>query len=245
LTLKAAQNELDALLDDAEELFIKLQEERNAGSQQRFDQFTLNRAEDQAARDAASQQRIDEFNLNKAAEDKLRDQIAGALSQGLEQGIRSGNWGEALRGILATSVSDALSEAINDLAGELVNIFKGAFSGAGNSIGSFVGSLFGGGRAGGGSVRSGMRYMVGEQGPEMFVPGVSGMIVPKFEGPSSVAAGGLSGRHVVNVAPQFHVHGSITEEVLPRVQAMMAAQARELPRIVDARVSDSLRRGRY
>jgi hypothetical protein len=79
----------------------------------------------------------------------------------------------------------------------------------------------------------------------MFVPSVPGMIVPRFEGPASAAAGGVQGRAGITIAAPFIVQGSITEEVLPRVQAMMAAQARELPRIVDARVSDSLRRGRY
>jgi TP901 family phage tail tape measure protein len=232
--LTAAQAELEALLDEADAVIAVDRANRTAGAIQRVDEFNFNRAE----RDRQAQEA-------QAAAEAFRDQIASTLSRGLEQGIRSGNWGEALRGVLAQSTSDALSDAINDLAGELVNIFKGAFSGAGNSIGSFVGSLFGGGRAGGGSVRSGMRYMVGEQGPEMFVPSVPGMIVPRFEGPASAAAGGVQGRAGITIAAPFIVQGSITEEVLPRVQAMMAAQAEQLPRIVDARVSDSLRRGRY
>ena len=232
--LAAAQAELDGLLDDADGVFAKVRSDRDAATEQRVDEFNLNRAQ----RDREAQKIAD-------AAQEMEDRIAASIARGLEEGIRSGNWGEALRGVLAQSTSDALSEAINDLAGELVNIFKGAFSGAGNSIGSFVGSLFGGGRAAGGSVRSGMRYMVGEQGPEMFVPSVPGMIVPRFEGPASAAAGGVQGRAGITIAAPFIVQGSITEEVLPRVQAMMAAQARELPRIVDARVSDSLRRGRY
>ena len=225
--------------------------ERLAAAQERIDQFNLNRAEGQAGAAAGVQQRLDEFNLNRAerdrqvqeaqaAADAFRERIASTLSQGLEQGIRSGNWGEAFRGILAQSTSDALSQAINDLASELVSLFSSALGGGGFNLGS----IFGGGRAAGGSVRAGMRYMVGEKGPEMFVPTTSGMIVPQFEGPASAAAGGVSGRSISISAP-FIVQGSITEEVLPRVQAMMAAQAEQLPRIVDARVSDSLRRGRY
>ncbi len=241
--LRDAQSELDALLDDAEDLFAKIQDERNAGTQQRFDEFKLNRAEADAAARAASQQRIDEFNLNKAAEDKLRARISDTLAQGLEDGIRSGNWGEAFRGILAQSTSDALSKAINDLASELVSILGKAL-GSGGFAGLDLGSIFGGGRAAGGNVRAGMRYMVGEQGPEMFVPTVPGVILPQSEFPASAAMGGVGGRAIQINAP-FVVQGSITEEVLPRVQAMMAAQAKELPRIVDARVSDSLRRGRY
>ena len=52
-------------------------------------------------------------------------------------------------------------------------------------------------RAGGGDVRGGSPYIVGENGPEMFVPGRSGAIVPNdklgnitmnFYGPTSPAA---------------------------------------------------------
>lgn len=228
--LAAAQAELDDLLDDADGVFAKVRSDRDAATEQRVDEFNLNRAQ----RDREAQKIAD-------AAQEMEDRIASSIARGLEEGIRSGDWGEALRGILATSVSDALSEAINDLAGELVNIFSTLFSGSGLDLGS----LFGGGRAAGGTVRAGMRYMVGEQGPEMFVPSVPGMIVPRFEGPASAAANGVQGRAGITIAAPFIVQGSITEEVLPRVQAMMAAQARELPRIVDARVSDSLRRGRY
>ena len=50
--------------------------------------------------------------------------------------------------------------------------------GWGNAIGSIFGSLFGGARAGGGDVASGRSYLVGEEGPEMFVPRTAGTIVP-------------------------------------------------------------------
>lgn len=48
---------------------------------------------------------------------------------------------------------------------------------------NFVGSLpFGGGRASGGSVSPGNAYMVGESGPEMFVPSSTGTIMPNGGG---------------------------------------------------------------
>lgn len=60
------------------------------------------------------------------------------------------------------------------------NIAK-AFSGATGFLG-VIGSFFGGlgapGRASGGPVEAGQLYKVGERGPEYFVPGVSGQIVP-------------------------------------------------------------------
>jgi TP901 family phage tail tape measure protein len=193
-----------------------------------YEEFYLRREEQKKIDDEAAR-----------AEEVMRQKIADGIARGLEDGIRSGDWGEAFRGIVASSLSSALSEAINNLAGELLTLFRSVLGG-----GSF-GSIFGGSRAGGGSVRAGLRYIVGENGPEMFVPTVPGMIVPKFEGPASAAAGGVMGMGALNVSAPLIVQGSITEDVLPRVQAMMVAQARELPRIIDARVSDSIRRNRY
>lgn len=50
--------------------------------------------------------------------------------------------------------------------------------GAGGLFGALFGGLFGGGRAGGGPVTAGKAYVVGEKRPELFVPNVSGVIVP-------------------------------------------------------------------
>jgi hypothetical protein len=53
----------------------------------------------------------------------------------------------------------------------------------GGAIGGAVGALgFGGGRAMGGPVSGGTAYMVGERGPELFVPKGSGTIVPNGVG---------------------------------------------------------------
>ena len=61
-------------------------------------------------------------------------------------------------------------------------------------------------RANGGSVNSGTPYMVGEQGPELFVPGKSGTIVPNN------ALGGSSSNVVVNVdASGSTVQGDATK----------------------------------
>lgn len=63
------------------------------------------------------------------------------------------------------------------------------------------------GRAHGGSVLAGTPYIVGERGPELFVPGRSGTIVPNGRG------GGVGGT-VVNVT----VNGDVTgEEVVRKV----------------------------
>jgi hypothetical protein len=58
--------------------------------------------------------------------------------------------------------------------------FGSAVGGAIGAVGGFLG--FGGGRAMGGPVSANTAYVVGEQGPELFVPGNSGTIIPNGSG---------------------------------------------------------------
>ena len=53
-------------------------------------------------------------------------------------------------------------------------------------------------RANGGPVNRNTPYLVGEQGPELFVPSISGTIIPNGGGGSSVSAGGASINLTVN-----------------------------------------------
>jgi hypothetical protein len=62
-----------------------------------------------------------------------------------------------------------------------------------------------GARAEGGPVMGGATYLVGEAGPELFVPSTSGRIVPNLELQSSTAVGGGSSNTTVNV--NAHLEG--------------------------------------
>lgn len=93
----------------------------------------------------------------------LRDSFGGFVSDfvnGLAQG--------------KTAV-EALTDALKSLANKLLNK---ALDGIIDAIFSsdVLGGIFGGGKAGGGSVAAGKAYRVGEQGPELFVPGAAGTI---------------------------------------------------------------------
>lgn len=59
----------------------------------------------------------------------------------------------------------------------LSSSFGGAAGGGGGGLLSAIGGLFGGARANGGPVTGGTPFLVGERGPEMFVPGSSGNIM--------------------------------------------------------------------
>jgi phage-related minor tail protein len=77
---------------------------------------------------------------------------------------------------------------------------------------SAASSFFGGARAGGGDVMAGRGYLVGELGPEIFTPNMSGAIVPNNK---------LGGGQVLNVSNYFTVQGQMDR----RSQEQIAAQA--------------------
>lgn len=84
------------------------------------------------------------------------------------------NWIEKVVG----KVADFNRVVTNSVIGKVKNV--------GSSIGNFVSGIFGGGKAGGGYVSAGTPYMVGEKGPELFVPSQSGTIMPNGQ------AGGIT-----------------------------------------------------
>ena len=94
-----------------------------------------------------------------------------------------------------SSAKDAFRSMARDIIAQLYRILVvqrlvGSFDSASNSgtglvgmiMGAVTGSSFGGFRASGGPVAGGTPYVVGENGPEMFIPGRSGTIVPNGGG---------------------------------------------------------------
>jgi hypothetical protein len=88
---------------------------------------------------------------------------------------------------------DTLGTAISFVIGlfsNLVNVVNSAFNAIRNivnfiknnpvtqAVGGAIDNIFGGGRANGGPVNAGTSYVVGERGPELFVPNTSGKIIP-------------------------------------------------------------------
>jgi phage-related protein len=110
---------------------------------------------------------------------------------------------------------DTLGTAISFVIGlfsNLVNVVNSAFNAIKNivnfiknnpvtqAVGGAIDNIFGGGRANGGPVSRGTSYVVGERGPELFVPNTSGKIIPN---------GGSSGRgNTINLT----VNGAIDAE---------------------------------
>lgn len=87
----------------------------------------------------------------------------------------------------------------------------GAGGGFLNTALSFVGSLFGGFKAEGGPVMPGKGYIVGERGPEWFMPKTAGSIVP-------AGAGGT----VIHYSPTFVIRG---DQNTPQSRSQLASDA--------------------
>ncbi|UOK71715.1 tape measure protein [Ancylobacter polymorphus] len=109
-----------------------------------------------------------QFLVDQAADlnDLGRDVLGGFISD-MQNGVSAA---QALENALARVADRLLDMALNA-------IFSPPGSGPGGLVGSFI-SAISGQRAGGGPVRAGSAYTVGEQGPETFVPNVSGRILP-------------------------------------------------------------------
>lgn len=101
------------------------------------------------------------------------------------------NLGDRFKVMLDRMIADAL-------AANLANAMFGKGFTQTGEMGGWIGSLFGmfgGARANGGPVQAGKAYLVGERGPEPFIPNVSGTILPN----SSLSAAGGGGQVNVNI----------------------------------------------
>ena len=146
------------------------------------------------------------------------------LERGLLGAIRRGSLGfEDLRRTGLRVIDDIAAQA---LRGGLASIgiggggggLGGALGGGGLGLGSLIGSIFGlPGRATGGPVSPGRPYLVGERGPELFVPTSAGQ----------VDAGSNGGARSVNVSIRVvSPEGSSSPESLRRSSRQVAQAVR-------------------
>lgn len=132
-------------------------------------------------------------------------------------------------------LNDVMQSLLKTLARAAINsVFTSLFAKEG--LGGLVGNLAVGGKQAGGPVYGGRGYVVGEKGPEVFLPNTSGMIVPNH------ALGGSGNMNVV-----ISLAGANGDETIKRIaytataQGMRAALA-QVPQIAQQAVGDHLRR---
>ena len=127
----------------------------------------------------------EEIDKQKTATDELREKMT-SVGQEIESSIKNNlkdaitgakTFGEAMSGVL-NKIRDKLMDKVFDnlFSGFADNFGKSASGGKGGGIGGFIGGLFG--FADGGTPPVGRPSIVGERGPELFVPRSAGTIVP-------------------------------------------------------------------
>jgi hypothetical protein len=144
-----------------------------------IDQDTYNRAvmQAQGAFDAASQG-ANQFGIDLEQIGRtLGENIQGSLAEFLFDPFKNGTDG------MLQQFSDLLRKMAAEIAAAEIMKFAFGAGGVGSGGGAIgaglaaLGGFFGGARANGGPVNSGSAFLVGERGPEVFVPGTSGTIM--------------------------------------------------------------------
>lgn len=193
-------------------------------------------------------------------EQAFKQTVSGALSDAMRTGDVEG----VFKNLIFNATEDGMQKAFDALADALFSLFSEATKGmgSGGSGGLFSslfnivtgggfgadpavkGSGFGGARASGGPV-SGMRsYLVGEKGPEMFVPATSGFIVPNSTRPK-VDPSANGGKSINIKGGDIIVQGDASENTLRLIRQQQLEFAKQLPAAIDARVTDRQNRDAY
>tara|TARA_B100000424_G_scaffold158852_1_gene121461 strand:+ start:565 stop:2487 length:1923 start_codon:yes stop_codon:yes gene_type:complete len=129
----------------------------------------------------------EELKKQQEETDKLKDKMT-AVGEEIESSIKN-NLREAITG--AQSFGQAMTNVLNKIRDKIIdaqidkilgnfgeNFGKSASGGKGKGIGGFIGGILGGLFADGGRPPVGKASIVGERGPELFVPKVAGTIIP-------------------------------------------------------------------
>jgi hypothetical protein len=120
----------------------------------------------------------------------IQDSLGDGLYNLLDGNFKSigQSFGSMLKKMAAEAMAADLSKALlgnfggKDAAGNTITAVGGWL---GDGLG-WLGNLFGGARAAGGPVWPGQAFLVGEQGPELFVPDTAGTIVPNGAGGAGI-----------------------------------------------------------
>lgn len=140
------------------------------------------------------------------------ERAALRLETALLRAVKTGTFGfEELKGV-ALSALDAIAGAA--VKAGMGSLFGGSEGGLGEALAGLVGGLPG--RATGGPVSPGRAYVVGERGPELFVPASSGR----------VEAGGAGGVREVRVAITVNAAAGAAPGVLAQSGRQVARAVR-------------------
>jgi hypothetical protein len=195
--------------------------ERYAAEIQRIDE--LERESGRTAQDTAALRRrawrqafgdLSEFGREGTA---LLDNVFDAFASNIQDGF-----GSAMKAVEQTFAQAILRMIAQAAAAKLASALFGDDKDSGIlSIGFKALKSAITGRASGGPVQRARQYLVGEEGPELFVPDVSGRIVPA-EQTAALMAGGGGVQRVEVVLPAAMSHMTIRDLIERQYASMMA-----------------------
>lgn len=162
---------------------------------------------------------------------KSFEQVGNAVDGAFKGMLTAGmSWKDGMKGIIDAVINELWKVYVTQkIVGFVTNAISGAFGGgsgigsalAGTGAATSLSTIASGitGKAIGGAVQSGSPYLVGERGPELFVPARSGSIVPN---------GSMGGGMTINVdargsADPAAVRAQVQQGILEAAPAIVAA----------------------
>ena len=179
-----------------------------------------------------------EITAEKAKEsfDFARD-LAGGFFSDLKSGLQNGeSFWDAFKNAALNALDKITDRLLNQVLDAVFQVSGAGKSGGGNILSQLIGGIFGiGGRASGGPVGANTPYIVGERGPELFVPGTYGSVVANRD--MGRAANQNGGGTVVNVIDNAGVQ--------KREERQRGPNGEDLVNIVLERTKEDMARGGY
>jgi len=178
----------------------------------------------------------------EATKDQNREAFREMFSGGLLAALYDGK--DGVREWMRQGAERGLEQALNNLADLLFDLFSDSMGGGSGSgglggIGDILGSIFGGARASGGPVSAGRAYLVGEMGPELFIPPTNGHIAPN--GVSINPGQGQSGGAVI-----FDMRGAVmTQDLLNQMNQISAERAGQVYGQIKGEQAQQAKAARY
>lgn len=199
------ESNLNQIMKEGEQLrkSVMTSEERYAEQLQRINFLLEKRAISEQTAARAKSQAKQTFLQSQGIADKLQQENSLVQSQAdsianiFQQSIFS-SWEQGVDGMVQSFVQGIARILAEAASAQIGQALQGSLGGGGGGMGGIFGSIFGGGGGGGlgggmggifssiigglfaegGQIRSNRLNVVGEQGPELFVPRTSGTIIP-------------------------------------------------------------------
>lgn len=204
---KAYQDRLQTLMDATPSAML---EKQRADVRLLTEEYEAGRISEEAYLEAVTARLDLVADKTKEANDFAKD-LGLTFTSAFEDAIVSGkSLGDVLKSLISDIAKIVVRKTVTEPIGNAVtDIFK-----SGDGFGSLLKMLGIGTRADGGHITAGSPYIVGERGPEMIVPSMSGTVIPNHA--MAVQGGGKS----FTYAPSIRVDGQLdtarTEQMIQR-----------------------------